>query len=162
MRRPGALGTLGAVLNSLPPALGAPYDHAVTALHDAGGDLELLPIPLRTLLMIESAQGMIESGGLEYFYEADFPNNPPYSAFAEAYRRIGAGGAADCIEQSAAMFPFEEPQLFEPLRQLWLEKWSLEGDGAFARLSARISGDVSVWTLLAAYVEAHRAAFAAD
>lgn len=149
------------VLNAFPPSLGQPYDHAVAALHAAGGDLELLPVPLRTLLMIESAQGMIDSGGLEYFYEADFPNNPPYAAFVEAYRRIGADAAADCLEQSAAMFPFEEPQLFEPLRRLWLEKWRLEADGAFERLSGRISGDASVWTLLEAYVASHREAFTA-
>jgi hypothetical protein len=102
--------------------LGRPYDYAVSRLHEASGDIEALPLALQTLLVVESAQGIIDNGGLEYFYEADFPNNPPYSVFVEAYRRIGAESAASCIESTARMFPFEEPQLFEGLRQLWLEK----------------------------------------
>ena len=77
------------------------------------GDMEALPVPLRTLLMVEAAQGMIDSGGLEYFYEADFPNNPAYDVFVQAYRRIGAESAAECIEASALMFPFAEAAALE-------------------------------------------------
>lgn len=139
--------------------LDQPYDYAVSRLHAAGGDVEALPVQLQTLLVVESAQGMIDTGGLTYFYEADFPNNPPYSVFVEAYRRIGADGAAACIEQTALMFPFAEPHLFEPLRQLWLEKLSADPQGEFCRLSDRVSGDASVWEKLADYVEKNRAAF---
>jgi hypothetical protein len=141
------------------PALGRPYDFAVSCLAQAGGDLDQLPVPLQTLLIVESAQGIIDSGGLEYFYEADFPNNPPYASFVEAYRRIGAEEAASCIEASSLMFPFDEPHLFAPLREVWLEKFRMGHEPAFARLSQRICGDESVWTLLADYVEAHRGAF---
>jgi hypothetical protein len=122
--------------------------------------MQALPVELRTLLIVESAQGMIENGGLSFFYEADFPNNPPYSDFVEAYRRIGADAAAACIEQTALMFPFAEPHLFEPLRQLWLEKLSADPQGEFCMLSDRLSGDTSVWSKLADYVERNRAAFA--
>lgn len=139
--------------------LDQPYDYAVSRLHAAGGDMDMLPVELRTLLIVESAQGMIDNGGLAYFYEADFPNNPPYSIFVEAYRRIGADAAAACIEQTALMFPFAEPQLFEPLRQLWLEKLAADPQGEFCRLSDRVSGDVSVWERLSAYVKSNRAAF---
>jgi hypothetical protein len=142
------------------PALGRPYNYAVSRLHAAGGDLEALPIPLRTLLMVEQAQSIIDNGGLAFFYEADFPNNPPYSAFVDAYRRIGASTAAACIEQSASLFPFAEPQYFEPLRQVWLEK--LGTDPEFRRLDASICGDVLVWNVLVDYVQANRDAFAAS
>jgi hypothetical protein len=142
------------------PALGRPYDYAVSRLHAAGGDIAVLPLPLRTLLMVEQAQSIIDNGGLAFFYEADFPNNPPYSAFVDAYRRIGAGEAAACIEQSASLFPFAEPQYFEPLRQVWLEK--LGTDPEFKRLDGRICGDASVWQGLVAYVEKNRDAFAAS
>jgi hypothetical protein len=141
--------------------LDQPYDHAVACLHAAGGNLEALPVELQTLLIVESAQGMIDNGGLSYFYEADFPNRPPYSVFVDAYRRIGADEAAACIEQTALMFPFAEPHLFEPLRQLWLEKLSTDPDGEFSRLSDRLSGDASVWAKLADYVKRNRAAFVA-
>lgn len=140
-------------------SLDRPYDHAIACLADAGGDVSLLPIELQTLLLVDSAQEMIDNGGLAFFYEADFPNNPPYAVFVEAYRRIGAESAAACLEASALMFPFEAPELFEELRQIWLEQWSLQPAGEFARLSARISGDASVWTLLADYVRGHRDAF---
>jgi hypothetical protein len=142
------------------PLFTRPYDIAVARLHDAGGHLDALPIALQTLLVVEAAQLMIDSGGLAYFYEADFPNNPPYADFVAAYRRIGAESAADCIERTAAMFPFGDPELFEPLRLLWLEKLGQDPQGEFRRLSDRISGDGSVWTLLDAYVQAHRHAFA--
>lgn len=142
-------------------ALGQPYDHAIARLADAGGDVSALPVPLQTLLLVESAQGIIDSGGLEFFYEADFPNQPPYAEFVAAYRRIGADAAAHCIEATALMFPFEEPHLFEELRQLWLEAIRLQAGNEFARLSDRITGDASVWDRLAEYVDRNRSAFSA-
>lgn len=139
--------------------LGQPYDHAIARLAAAGGDVGALPVPLQTLLLVESAQGIIDSGGLEFFYEADFPNQPPYSEFVAAYRRIGAEGAAHCIEATTLMFPSEEPHLFEELRLLWLEGMRLQPGHEFSRLSDDIMGDGSVWDRLAEYVERNRAAF---
>jgi hypothetical protein len=143
----------------LDPVLDLHYDHAVARLTDAGGDLDQLAEPLQTLLIVESAQGIIESGGLAYFYEADFPNHPPYDSFVKAYRRIGAEAAASCIEDSAALFPFAEPHLFAPLRELWLEKMAADPGHAFHGLSARICNDESVWRQLTDYVNRHRKAF---
>jgi hypothetical protein len=144
------------------PSLERPYDHAVARLHAAGGDLSALPVPLRTLLMVESAQSFIDSGGLVFFYETDFPNHPPYAEFVDAYRRIGADAAADCLARTSQMFPFDEPHLFEELRQMWLEKLAADPQGEFALLSDRISGDDSVWARLAEYVQSNRAAFTDD
>ncbi|HEY0884184.1 MAG TPA: DUF4375 domain-containing protein [Ramlibacter sp.] len=137
--------------------LDKPYDYAVSRLAAAGGDVEALPLPLQTLLLVEMAQTMIDSGGLEYFFEADFPNNPAYEVFVQAYRRIGAGSAADCIEASAQMFPFAEPQFFEELRQVWLEKMRV--DPQFASLGERVTGDASVWQKLSEYVLRNSEAF---
>lgn len=137
--------------------LDQPYDYAVSCLGAAGGDMEALPLPLQTLLVVEMAQTLIDSGGLEYFYEADFPNNPPYEVFVQAYRRIGAESAADCIEASAQMFPFAEPHFFEELRQVWLEKMRI--DPQFAGFGERIRGDASVWEKLSHYVQRNIDAF---
>lgn len=139
--------------------LGKPYDYAVSRLAAAGGDIEALPLPLQTLLLVEMAQAMIDSGGLEYFFETDFPNNPAYEVFVQAYRRIGAESAAACIEASALMFPFGEPHFFEELRQVWLEKMRV--DPRFASLGERITGDASVWEKLSQYVQRHIDAFGA-
>jgi hypothetical protein len=142
--------------------LGQPYDYAIARLAAAGGDLAALLAPVRTLLVVESVQSMIDTGGLEYLYEADFPNNPPYALFVEAYRRIGADGAAACLEASALLFPFDEPHCFEELRILWLERLRRDPDGAFQRLDAGIRGDATVWARLADYVALHRGDFAED
>lgn len=142
-------------------SLGVSYDHALSRLEAAGGDMAALPEVPQTLLLVEAAQSIIDSGGLAYFYETDFPHNPPYALFADAYRRIGAEVAAECIEASSLLFPFAEPHFFEPLRQLWLEKLALEPGGTLEVLSRRIAGDDSVWERLRAYVAAHRAEFKA-
>ena len=139
--------------------LDQPYDYAVSCLAAAGGGVEALPLPLQTLLLVEMAQTLIDSGGLEYFYEADFPNNPAYDVFVLAYRRIGAESAADCIEASALMFPFAEPHFFEELRQVWLEKMRI--DPHFAALGERISGDAWVWQNLSQCVRRNIDAFGA-
>lgn len=151
------------MLGSMSPSpIDEPYDYAVMCLDAAGGDITALPVPLQTLLLVESAQGIIDNGGLAYFYEADFPNNPPYSDFVDAYRRIGAETAAWCIEASSLMFPFADPHFFAPLRELWLEKLRADQAQEFSRLNQRICGDAAVWEKLADYVERHSDAFAAD
>lgn len=136
-----------------------PYDFTVVRLDAVGGDITALPVPLQTLLLVEAAQGIIDNGGLAYFYEADFPNNPPYADFVDAYRRIGADSAAWCIEASSLMFPFADPHFFAPLRELWLEKLRADQAQEFACLNERICGDATVWEKLVDYVQRHRAAF---
>jgi hypothetical protein len=37
-----------------------------------GGDINRLAIPVQTVAVINSAQGVIDNGGLEYFFESDF------------------------------------------------------------------------------------------
>ena len=145
-----------------PSPIDEPYDYAVSCLDAVGGDITALPVPLQTLLLVESAQGIIDNGGLAYFYEADFPNNPPYSDFVDAYRRIGAESAARCIEASSLMFPFEDPHFFAPLRELWLEKLRADQAQEFSRLNGEICGDAVVWEKLADYVERYSDAFSAD
>ena len=131
-------------------------DYAFKRLEDADGSLAKLPLPLQTVCVIYSAQGVIDNGGLDYFYENDFPNNPPYSLFVSAYRRIGALQAADCIAKTAAMFPFPDPHRHHKKRDKFIES---RASPEFFALSDRICGDQSVWDKLTLYVEQNRAAF---
>ena len=126
-----------------------------------GGDVSALPEAFQTVVVIETAQGIIDNGGLEYFFEADFPGNPPYSFFVEVFRRIGAESVAGCIEQVARMFPFAEPHLHQDKRQRWLDTVKDDEMGEFVQLSRRACGDESVFRDLANYVEEHRGAFEA-
>jgi hypothetical protein len=114
------------------------------------------------VVVIDTAQGIIDNGGLEYFYESDFPGNPPYSFFVDTFRRIGAESVASCIEATSRMFPFSDPHLYEAKRQHWLGDGVKENEAhEFVRLSRMACGDESVFRKLAAYVEMHRDAFAA-
>ena len=70
-------------------------DAADVELKRAGNDVTRLSEPHRTVVVIHAAQGIIDNGGLIYFFESDWPGTPPYSVFSDAYRRIGKTDAAD-------------------------------------------------------------------
>jgi Domain of unknown function (DUF4375) len=129
---------------------------AFARLDEVGNIPSKLPLPLQTLVVIYSAQGIIDNDGLEYFYERAWPGKPPYSFIASAYRRIGAIEAAECIESTSSMFPFSEPHLHRRRRERFMEH---HAPPEFHVLSDRICGDASVWEKLSAYVEDNRSSF---
>lgn len=134
-------------------------EFALARLKSLDRDINRLPTPLQTVVVVTSAQGIIDNGGLEYFYECDFDGSPAYSFFVEAYRRIGAERAAQCIATSHQMFPFAEPHLHETARQKWLDTVRVNEEHAFVQLSRQVCGDEDVWVKLAEYVTANQGAF---
>jgi hypothetical protein len=119
----------------------------------------LLPEPLLTVWAVEQAQGVIDNGGLGYFYENDWPQNPPYSVFWDAFRRIGASEAAQCIETTAKLFPSECPELDFQMRRDYLN-FSSDKAGSqpdeIDRLGWRIIDlGGSTFQLLARYIREH-------
>jgi hypothetical protein len=126
---------------------------AFSELERVGGNIEALPVPLRTVVIIYSAQGVIDNGGLEYFFESDFPNNPSYQVFIDAYREIGATVAAETLEKSLAYFDTPQPEADLKVRLAFLESLPDDGSHEFSKLSSSICGDASVWALLEKYVE---------
>jgi hypothetical protein len=141
------------------PLLDQASEIAFAQLKSAENDISRLPEPLRTVVIVCSAQGVIDNGGLEYFFESDFDGTPEYSSFVAAYRRIGAESAASCIESAEAMFPFSQPHLHESKRQQWLENVRDDESHPFVKLSRRVCGDESVFAKLAEYVAANQDAF---
>lgn len=141
------------------PLLDRASAYATACVKQAHGDVLQLPLPVQTVAVIDTAQGIIDNGGLEYFYESDFPGAPSYSFFVDAYRRIGAETAASCLEASARMFPFSEPHLHEAKRLEWLESVRDDESHEFVKLSRKICGDQAVFLKLAEYVEANCGAF---
>ena len=87
----------------------------------AGNDLFKLPRPLQVVALVHAAQGIIDNGGLQYFFEADFPDNPPYSVFSDAYRAIGSVKGADALDQAASMFDFRSPHKHRTERNHFLD-----------------------------------------
>ena len=70
---------------------------------------------------VEKAQGLIDNGGFAYFFENDWPENPPYSIFVTAFREIGAIEAADYLQRAIEDFPFANPHLDYKKRRDHLE-----------------------------------------
>ena len=134
-------------------------DNAFAELERSGGNLDRLPAILQTVVIIVSAQGVIDDGELQYFFEDDFPNNPPYSLFADAYRAIGADAAANAIDSAVALFPFTEPQLFKAKRNEFMASFVDEDgdpvDNPFERFSNQLCGNESIWQALEAFVARH-------
>jgi len=104
-----------------------------------------LSVPLQTVIAVEAAQGIIDNGGLEYFYESNFAGTPDYRFFVSAYRRIGAEAAATCLETTAAMFPFDKPHLNETSRSRWLDNVCGDEEQLFVQLSRKVCGDQTVY-----------------
>ncbi len=85
---------------------------------------------------------MIDNGGFKYFFESDWPHNPSYTTFSEAYRRIGKTEAGDAIEYAAKSFGIQTPERNEAFRNEFMEKqfgshetegeWTVEWDDCIA------------------------------
>jgi hypothetical protein len=135
--------------------------YSIKCVEAAGGDVFKLPLPVQTVVVIQAAQGIIDNGGLVYFYECDFVGRPSYTFIADAFRRIGAEAAAARIEASSRMFPFSESHLHEFERQEWLEVVKGNERHEFWTLDRTAYGDEVVFAKLAEYVEKHLSAFAA-
>lgn len=128
---------------------------AFKKLDDAGGNIESLDEPYRTIVTIYAAQGVIDNGGLFYFFESDWPNNPPYSLFADAYRRIDRMEAGDAIESAASSFAIRNPERNKDFRNDFMER-QFGTDDTEGEMSIEwndcICGDEEVWNCLAAWL----------
>jgi len=135
------------------------FKHTFAKLDAAGGDIGKLPLPLQTVAVVSSAQGMIDNGGFRYFFENDWPGQPPYSYFVDAYRRIGAVDAAQAFEEAVAVFPFEDPHKQAKKRNEVLERYQDDPADPLERLSDRVCGNETIWQQLEQYVTTNAAAF---
>ena len=131
-------------------------EHAMSKAR-AAKDVAALPDAVRTVALVHAAQGIIDNGGLQYFFEADFPGKPPYPLFIEAYRNIGAAAAAAALAEAVSLFPFPEPHRHAAKRNKFMDSFKDEDDepvnSPFERLTKPLCGNKSVWRLLEAYVE---------
>jgi hypothetical protein len=130
-------------------------DQAFRLLKKAKGDRHALPEAARNIVLVSSAQGLIDIGGLQYFFESNFEDLTPYAEFCAAYHAIGATAAGDLLQEAVAMFPIEETHLHADQRNRLLEHlWSTSD--RFATLDNKLCGDDTVWEMLDAYAMAHK------
>ena len=124
-------------------------EYTYKELDRIGGDPTKLDIPLETVAILYTIQAIIDNGSFQYLFESNFPINPPYSAFIEAYRRIGALDAAVRLQKAVAMFPFENPHLHQQQRVKFME--SLDEEHEFFQLGDEVCGDKRIWSALEEY-----------
>ena len=135
-------------------------DFCFAKLDEAGGNLSALPIHLQTVIIVYSAQGIIDNGGFRYFFESNFPNTPSYQLFSDGYRRIGAEDQANCIDKAVQLFPFDNPHLYEQKRQEYLNNSCEDDDCELIKLGDVVCGDKAVWDKLNIYITNNVSAFA--
>ena len=133
-------------------------DYCFQKLEDVNNDTSKLNPVLQTVIAIYSAQGIIDNGGFQYFFENDFPQNPSYSFFSDSYRTIGADKAADNIDKAIQLFGFQEPHKHIEQRIQFLEQNDNE-ELPFHKLGDEICGDDSIWEKLADYTMENKEVF---
>jgi tetratricopeptide (TPR) repeat protein len=143
--------------------LDAAIHYAVDQANHLSDPLQL-PEPLRTVFLVQGAQGIIDNGGLQYFFGRDWEGQPPYSIFVDAYRTIGAKAEADALAAAIASFPFSDPHKDQDRRREFMDQFLLKADGTRHRPDSPferydICGSDTVWRLLADYVQAHAGLF---
>jgi len=126
------------------------------------GDPARLPDAVRIVVLVHAAQGVIDNGGLQYFFETDFPESPPYSLFVDAYRAIGATAEAEALARAVALFPFPDPHKSASRRNEFLDLLRSEDavrESPFEVLTHEFYHDNNVWRCLEAFVNANAGRF---
>ncbi|MBJ7575468.1 DUF4375 domain-containing protein [Luteimonas sp. MC1828] len=116
-----------------------------------GGDPLDLDEPFRTVVLADTALGLIGNGGFEYFFESDFPGRPDYSDFAAAFENLGLAYLADGLRELVALFPFQAPHQERERRLIFLASPSSDFGSAASRLNERVWQDSSIDERLQAY-----------
>ncbi len=123
-------------------------DQVFARLRALNGDITCLGEIERVLVVIYSAQGVIDNGGLRAFFGANWPGEPPYALHADAYRLIGATDTAEAIERGAASFALPRPEVDSAGRSL-----ALHGTVGEEIDALELTPSDEVWQRLARYVE---------
>ena len=134
-------------------------NYVFSQLDEVDNHLDSLPHPIRTFLTVYLAQTAIEVGGLEYFFTSDFPENPPYRQFINAYSEIGALATAEVLEKSLRFFAFDSPETKPDLRREFIESLPDDASHAFSIMSIQLREDESAWDYLGEYAQKHRDVF---
>ncbi len=123
-------------------------DEAFRRLEGVGNDLSVLDEPYRTIVIITSAQGRIDNGGLRSFFECDWPGSPSYSVFVDAYERIESPDEASCIQHAVDSFGIDSPELQIEERDAYMEHHFDEQSQSVVGWKESICGNAEVWSNL--------------
>jgi hypothetical protein len=129
--------------------------------HIGNASIFSLPWVSQVIMIYLAADKYINNGGFIYFFEGDYPGNPPYSVFADAFHAIGADESAECIEAAASLFPFAEPHLHGDARRDYLRTHCMKdgreiSSSLLVKLGDRVMDNSDAdYRLLAEYIRKH-------
>lgn len=75
-------------------------DKTFERILDKGFDPHSAPFPYKVVVMLTTAQGIIDNGGFEYFFESPFDGTPDMDDFPRVYEAVGALGSADTVREA--------------------------------------------------------------
>lgn len=76
----------------------------------AGFDRKTASLYKKVIVMVTTAQGIIDNGGFEYFFETKFEGPTEYCDFIEVYREIGMHKCATTMEQAVCELSSKQPK----------------------------------------------------
>lgn len=123
-------------------------DRAFSRLDEAGNDLSVLEEPSQTIVVITSAQGQIDNGGLRSFFECDWPGSPPYSLFIDAYDRIECHAEASAIRHAVDSFGIDSPEHHVEERNAYIKNHNGKKSHSVSGWEESICGNPGVWSNL--------------
>ena len=127
-------------------------DIAFEQMSKVDDDVTKLAEPLHTVAIIFAAQGIIDNGGLRYFFESNWPWHTSYSIFADAYERIGRTAAAKSLRDAAATFGIPDPEHDCDARRDYIEEHYDDDTHEVTGWNDCICGDEQVWSDLASWL----------
>lgn len=133
---------------------------ALSKASGAEDDISRLPEQVQNFLLVYAAQGVIDNGGYCYFFESDWPQNPPYSKFIDAYSEIGCVSQANELQRIVLTFPFSDPHMKAKERQKFIKENYDEENFKVTVWGDKLCGDEEVWRKLADYYQNHANIFA--
>ncbi len=86
-------------------------------------DINLVPEPDKTLMVIYSAHGIIGNGGFRYFFENDFPGIENYNIIIKSYNNLNLNKHAEAIEKVLSLFPQGQPHKCLDERNKFMAKY---------------------------------------
>ncbi len=101
---------------------------AFNKLEKVNFNFSKIPVPIATFIRVYSAQGQIDNGGLEHFFESDWPKKPTYKVFIDAYNKIGSIESAYALQEAVDSFPIDNPHRNINARNLFMDQCRVPDD----------------------------------
>lgn len=123
-------------------------------LEKAGGRLELVDEPCRSVIVVVTAWGVIGNGGVEYLFEVNFQGEPEYAVFTDAFRRVGFEDVAQRFSELFGLFPFPDPHKDVKQRHAFLRSPPARFSSLMEEIEGLVYGTKDLEGNLEAYVQA--------